>query len=123
MNYPKPLPWMDPDEIADAMITNRNQTRYELRERALYNAVNLHCETGDAMDRQTAAADVLATAQEFYDWITEDLSGHPNPETLCTCGHEQDEHDNPGGCQAFERRYAGRELHCRCTEFDLEERN
>lgn len=50
-------------------------------------------------------------------------TGHPNPETLCTCGHEQDEHDNPGGCQAFERRYAGRELHCRCTEFDLEERN
>lgn len=120
MNSPNPLPWMDPDEIADAMITNRNQTRYELRERALYNAVNLHCETGDAMDRQTAAADVLATAQEFYDWITEDLAGHPNLETLCTCGHEQDEHKPVGGCGAYNIT-AGRELHCRCDTFERQE--
>lgn len=41
--------------------------RREMRERALYNATNLHCETGDAMailDRETAVADVLATADQ-----------------------------------------------------------
>jgi hypothetical protein len=75
MNYPKPLPWMDPDEIADAMSANRNKDRHDLRERALYNAVNLHCETGDTMailNRATIAAEVIDTAQEFYDWITKD---------------------------------------------------
>lgn len=49
-------------------------------------------------------------------------TGHPNLETLCTCGHEQDEHKPVGGCGAYNIT-AGRELHCRCTEFDLEERN
>lgn len=48
--------------------------RHELRERALYSATLLHCEVGDTMailDRKTAADDVLATAQQFYDWITQ----------------------------------------------------
>ncbi len=49
-------------------------------------------------------------------------TGHPNLETLCTCGHEQDEHKPVGGCGAYNITGA-RELHCRCTEFDLEERN
>ncbi len=114
MNYPKPLPWMD--EVAGAMIANRNKDRHDLRERALYNAVQLHCETGDSMailNRATIAAEVIDTAQEFYDWIT----GHPNLETLCTCGHEQDEHKPVGGCGAYNIT-AGRELHCRCDIFE-----
>ncbi|ORA64902.1 hypothetical protein BST26_19425 [Mycolicibacterium insubricum] len=48
--------------------------RCDLRERALYNAVQLHCETGDAMaiiDRDAAVRDVLATATDFYTWITQ----------------------------------------------------
>lgn len=51
------------------------QRREELRERALYSAVNLHCETGDTMailDRETTANDALATAQQFYNWITQE---------------------------------------------------
>lgn len=55
-------------------ISESARQRHELRERALYNAVQLHCETGDAMailDRETAAEDVLATAQQFYEWITD----------------------------------------------------
>lgn len=55
-------------------ITNDDDVRHrrDLRERALYSATLLHCETGDAMaifDREGAAGDVLATAQQFYDWI------------------------------------------------------
>lgn len=49
--------------------------RLDLRERALYSATLLHCETGDAMaifDREGAARDVLATAQQFYDWIAQE---------------------------------------------------
>lgn len=49
--------------------------RAEMRERALYNATNLHCETGDSMaifDRASVARDVLATAEEFYAWITQE---------------------------------------------------
>ncbi|MBU8819570.1 hypothetical protein KL864_27160 [Mycolicibacterium goodii] len=52
--------------------------REELRERALYSAVNLHCETGDSMaifDRASVAKDVLATAEEFYAWIVQEETG------------------------------------------------
>lgn len=72
MSYPQfPKAWMT-DLAADI------RNRHELREHALYNAVQLHCETGDTMailDRETTANDVLATAQQFYDWITD-----PGPE-------------------------------------------
>jgi hypothetical protein len=47
-------------------------------------------------------------------------TGHPNPETLCTCGHEQDEHKPVGGCGAYNIT-AGRELHCRCDIFERQE--
>lgn len=60
------------EERAEATESRRRQ-RQEMRERALYNATNLHCETGDTMailDRESAARDVLATAEEFYAWIT-----------------------------------------------------
>lgn len=49
--------------------------REEMRERALYNATQLHCETGDSMaifDRASVAAEVIATAEEFYAWITQE---------------------------------------------------
>jgi hypothetical protein len=47
--------------------------RHEMREKALYHATLLHCETGDSMaifDRSAVARDTLATAEEFYAWIT-----------------------------------------------------
>lgn len=54
------------------IVDEDRKHRRDLRERALYSATLLHCETGDTMailDRQAAANDVLATAQQFYDWI------------------------------------------------------
>lgn len=47
-------------------------------------------------------------------------TGHPNPETLCACGHEQDEHTPAHGCGAYVVT-AGRELHCRCNAFEPQE--
>lgn len=47
-------------------------------------------------------------------------TGHPNPETLCACGHEQDEHTPAHGCTAYVVT-AGRELHCRCNAFEPQE--
>ena len=72
MSMPNINDWFPTD---DAARNERRRQRQELRERALYNATNLHCETGDTMailDRETAANDVLATAQQFYDWITQE---------------------------------------------------
>lgn len=57
------------------MISEEQKHRRDLRERALYSATLLHCETGDAMaifDREGTARDVLATAQQFYDWIAQE---------------------------------------------------
>lgn len=78
MNSPNPLRWMDPDEIADAMIANRNKDRHDLRERALYNAVQLHCETGDSMailNRATIAAEVIDTVLTIGCYGTTNRSG------------------------------------------------
>lgn len=75
-----PAPWAGVEEWFSRLgeldrdwIESARRHRQEMRERALYNATNLHCETGDTMailDREAAARDVLATAEEFYAWIT-----------------------------------------------------
>ncbi|SIN44850.1 hypothetical protein [Mycobacteroides abscessus] len=57
------------------VVDEDSRHRRELRERALYSATLLHCETGDTMailDRETAVKDALATAQQFYDWIAQE---------------------------------------------------
>lgn len=57
------------------IVDEAQKHRRDLRERALYSATLLHCETGDTMailDRETTANDVLATAQQFYDWIAQE---------------------------------------------------
>lgn len=57
------------------VVDEDGRHRRELRERALYSATLLHCETGDTMailDREAAVKDVLATAQQFYDWIAQE---------------------------------------------------
>lgn len=72
MNIP---PWAGAEEWFGQRAEADRRQRQEMRERALYNATQLHCETGDSMaifDRANVAADVLATAQEFYDWITDE---------------------------------------------------
>ncbi|MBU8834400.1 hypothetical protein KL858_33840 [Mycolicibacterium goodii] len=54
-------------------VEESRRHRQEMRERALYNATQLHCETGDSMaifNRASVARDVLDTAEEFYAWIT-----------------------------------------------------
>ncbi|OCB56143.1 hypothetical protein A5722_14705 [Mycobacterium vulneris] len=71
MNIP---PWAGAEEWIARSADETRRQRQEMRERALYNATQLHCETGDSMaifDRANVAAEVLATAQEFYDWITQ----------------------------------------------------
>lgn len=71
MNHP--APWAGVEEWFGQRAEETRRQRQEMRERALYNATNLHCETGDSMaifDRANVAAEVLATAEEFYAWIT-----------------------------------------------------
>ncbi|SKR76821.1 MULTISPECIES: hypothetical protein [Mycobacteroides] len=66
---------VNPGQWFNDIVDEDRKHRRDLRERALYSATLLHCETGDAMaifDREGAANDVLATAQQFYDWITGD---------------------------------------------------
>lgn len=66
---------IDVDEWLGERTREDNQRRRELRERALYSAALLHCEVGDTMailNREAAANDVLATAQQFYDWIAQE---------------------------------------------------
>lgn len=67
---------VNPGQWFNDIVDEDQKHRRDLRERALYSATLLHCETGDAMailDRETAANDVLATAQQFYDWITGEI--------------------------------------------------
>lgn len=66
---------VNPGQWFTGIITEDQRHRRDLRERALYSATLLHCETGDAMaifDREGTARDVIATAQQFYDWITQE---------------------------------------------------
>lgn len=49
--------------------------RRELRERAVSHAAYIHQDVGDAMvvfNRDEAIAEVLQTAEEFYQWIIRD---------------------------------------------------
>lgn len=70
-----PTPWAGVEEWFGQRAEDARRHRHEMRERALYNATNLHCETGDSMaifDRASVSRDVLATAEEFYAWITQE---------------------------------------------------
>ena len=70
-----PTPWAGVEEWFGQRAEDARRHRHEMRERALYNATNLHCETGDSMaifDRANVSRDVLATAEEFYAWITQE---------------------------------------------------
>lgn len=67
---------VNPGQWFNDIVNEDQKHRRDLRERALYSATLLHCDTGDTMailDRETAANDVLATAQQFYDWITGEI--------------------------------------------------
>lgn len=67
---------VNPGQWFNDIVNEDQKHRRDLRERALYSATLLHCETGDAMaifDRESAANEVLATAQQFYDWITGEI--------------------------------------------------
>lgn len=75
MSNPTPQ-WADVETWIGQRAEETRRQRQEMRERALYNATNLHCETGDSMaifDRANVARDVLATAEEFYAWITQEV--------------------------------------------------
>lgn len=74
MSYPTPQ-WAGFDEWFGQKAEESKRHRHDLRERALYHATLLHCETGDSMaifDRATVSRDTLATAEEFYAWITQE---------------------------------------------------
>lgn len=70
----------DPNQLVADWFGQRaeeaRRQRHDLRERALYHATLLHCETGDSMaifDRANVVRDTLDTAEEFYAWITQEV--------------------------------------------------